>query len=66
MADNKDRRDGRDRSRVDANDPNEVEHIHSQFPNLTHQQIKKAIETHGPMRDDILRFLRIQDPGSMW
>jgi len=42
---------------VDANDPSEVEYLHQQFPNKTHQEIKEAIAAKGPLRKDIERYL---------
>ena len=68
MSDNKFQRDNRDRSRVDANDVSEVEYVHRQFPELSHQEVLQAIQTQGPMRVDILNYLRERqrerDPGS--
>ena len=58
MADNKDIRDGRDRNRIDANDPNEVSYVQKQFPNLPHQEIKRAIEQHGPVRENVMEYLK--------
>jgi hypothetical protein len=58
MADNKSNTGKADDSRVDANDPNEVEYLHRRFPEKTHQQIKDAIVKAGPMRSDILAELQ--------
>ncbi len=58
MADNKNERGMQDRMRVDAEDKNEVEYVHQQFPNLEHQQVLEAIRTKGPMREDIMNYLR--------
>lgn len=58
MADNKNERGMQDRVRVDAEDKNEVEYVHQQFPNLEHQQVLEAIRTKGPMREDIMNYLR--------
>ncbi len=58
MSDNKSTTGQQDRIRVDANDPSEVEYLHSQFPNKTHQEIKAAIKENGPLRKDIEDFLR--------
>ena len=63
MADNKDKRDGRDRSRIDANDPNEVSYVRSQFPNLSQQEVKSAIEQHGPDREKVMEYLRGKQGG---
>ena len=57
MSDNKQSQDGRDRSRVDINDPSEVEYLHQQYPQLQHQQVVDAIKAHGPSREAITRFL---------
>jgi len=46
-----------DRLRVDINDPSEVEYLHRQFPEFTHEQVKEAIKTAGPMRIDIVDYL---------
>lgn len=57
MSDNKTNTGQQDRIRVDANDPSEVEYLHQQFPQKTHQQIKDAIKSKGPLRKDIEAFL---------
>jgi hypothetical protein len=57
MADNKDFRGERDRSRIDANDPNEVEYVHRQFPSLSHQEVRDAIVSNGPDRDAVMASL---------
>ncbi len=57
MSDNKKDNSLQDRLRVDANDPSEVEYLHSQFPHLTHQQVADAVKSAGPMRDDIEKYL---------
>jgi len=43
----------RDRSRIDINDPVDVQYIHHQFPWLSDQQIREAIKKHGPDRDAV-------------
>lgn len=58
MSDNKKATDGRDRSKVDANDPSEVEYVHSQFPNLSHRQVMEAIKSKGPDRHAIYEYLK--------
>jgi hypothetical protein len=58
MSDNKEKMDGRDRSRVDANDKSEVEYVHKQFPNLSHSEVLEAIKTKGPNREAIMEYLR--------
>jgi hypothetical protein len=57
MSDNKSRVGKQDRLRVDANDINEVEHIHQLYPDLTHQEILDAVKKYGPMRETILNYL---------
>ena len=39
------------------NDPVDVEYVHHQFPWLSHEQIKEAIEKHGPDRDAVQAVL---------
>jgi len=58
MADNKQNVGKQDDIRVDINDPSEVEYLHQQFPNKTHEQIKEAIKTKGPFRKDIIAYLQ--------
>jgi hypothetical protein len=58
MPDDKKNTGKQDDIRVDANDPSEVEYLHSKFPHKTHQQIKDAIKAHGPMRADIVAALK--------
>jgi hypothetical protein len=58
MADNKDQQDGRDRSKIDANDPSEVEYVHKQFPHLSHEEVFEAIRTKGPNREEVMNYLR--------
>jgi len=53
MADNKSNIGKQDDIRVDKNDPSEVEYLHRQFPNKSHEEIKKAVEQYGPLRKDI-------------
>ena len=58
MSDNKDKQGRQDASRVDINDSSEVEYLHRQFPNKSHDEIKKAIKEKGPMRKEIEEYLR--------
>lgn len=58
MADNKQNIGKQDDIRVDINDASEVEYLHRQFPNKTHEQIKEAIEKKGPFRKDIIDYLK--------
>ncbi|MBO9563857.1 MAG: DUF3606 domain-containing protein [Niastella sp.] len=57
MADNKQNTGRQDDIRVDSNDPSEVEYLHRQFPDKSHEEIKKAIQAKGPIRKDIVAFL---------
>ena len=43
---------------MDSNDASEVEYLHSKFPGNTHEEIKAAIKSKGPLRKDIEEFLR--------
>ena len=53
MADDKSKTSKQDAIRVDANDPSEVEYLHSQHPGKSHEEIVDAIKQYGPMREDI-------------
>lgn len=58
MADDKQNTGKQDDIRVDANDPSEVEYLHRQHPEKTHQEIKDAVAKYGPLREDIEKNLR--------
>lgn len=58
MSDNKNMTDKRDASKIDSNDPSEVEHVHGQFPHLTHEQVYNAIKAHGPSREKVMEYLK--------
>jgi hypothetical protein len=58
MADNKSITDKRDSSKIDSNDPGEVEYVHSLFPDLEHQNIVDAIEAAGPEREKVYAYIR--------
>lgn len=58
MTDNKNIHDGRDNSKIDINDPSEVEYVHQQFPGLSHEQIVEAIKTKGPSREAVMNYLK--------
>lgn len=58
MSDDKRNTGKQDDIRVDANDPSEVEYLHRQFPEKSHQEVKDAVEKYGPMRKDIEEQLR--------
>lgn len=58
MADDKKTTGKQDSIRVDANDPSEVEYLHSQHPTNTHEEVKEAIKKYGPLRADIEKHLK--------
>lgn len=58
MSDNKQNIGKQDDIRVDVNDPSEVEFLHRQFPDKTHEEIVKAIREAGPMRVNIVAYLQ--------
>ena len=58
MADDKKNTGKQDDIRVDKNDPSEVEYVHRQFPDKSHEEIVKAIEKYGPMRENVMKNLR--------
>jgi hypothetical protein len=58
MSDNKTMTGAQDKKRVDANDKSEVEYVHHQFPHLEHAQVLEAIKTKGPIREDIIKYLK--------
>ncbi len=60
MADNKSKRDGRDRAKVDRRDPSEVEYLHSRYPKLSHQQISGAVRAAGPVRAKIVQYIKLK------
>jgi hypothetical protein len=58
MSDDKTNKGRQDDLRVDINDRSEVEYLHSQFPNKSHEEVVDAIRRYGPMREDIVKELR--------
>lgn len=58
MSDNKSNVGKQDDIRVDINDRSEVEYLHSRFPSRKHEQIVEAIKKAGPMREDIVKYLK--------
>jgi hypothetical protein len=58
MSDDKTNVGRQDDLRVDINDKSEVEYLHSQFPNKSHEEVVDAIRRYGPMREDIVKELR--------
>ena len=57
MSDDKSKQGRQDDRKVDRNDGSEVEYLHRKFPDKSHNEIKKAIETKGPVRKDIEEYL---------
>ena len=57
MADNKDLRDGRDRSRVAANEEYEVQHLAEKFK-VKPEHVRRVIEEVGNSREKIEEALR--------
>ena len=57
MADNKDLRDGRDRSRVSGSEEYEVQHIAEKL-NVSAEEVRRAIEEVGNSREKIEEFLK--------
>ena len=53
MAENPIFRGQRDRSRINVNDPIDVEYVHHQFPWVSHNRIKEVIKKHGPDREAV-------------
>jgi len=56
MADNKNKQDGRDDSKIDANDSSEVAYAAKEF-GVTAAQIKEAIEEVGNSRAAVKKYL---------
>lgn len=56
MSDNKDLRDGRDRSKVAGNDPSEVQHIAEKL-GVSPEEVRKAIEQVGNSREKVEEYL---------
>ena len=57
MADNKDLRDGRDRSRVAASEDYEIQHLADKF-NVQPEHVRRVIEEVGNSREKIEEALR--------
>lgn len=58
MADNKSKKGKQDRSKVNSKEAYEVEYLHSQYPNLSHQAIYAAVRKAGPGRAAIKKYLQ--------
>ncbi len=58
MSDNKKKKGIQDRIRVNSKEAYEVEYLHQQFPKLSHQAVYGAVRTAGPMRKDIIAYLK--------
>lgn len=57
MADDKNIRDGRDRSRVSGSEEYELQHLAEKL-NVSTEEVRKAIEQVGNSREKIEEFLR--------
>jgi predicted DNA-binding protein YlxM (UPF0122 family) len=57
MADNKNTRDGRDRSRVSGSEDYELQHIAEKL-NVSREEVRRAIEQVGNSREKIEEYLR--------
>jgi predicted DNA-binding protein YlxM (UPF0122 family) len=57
MADDKNKTDGRDRSRVSGSEDYELQHIAEQL-NVSREEVRRAIEQVGNSREKIEEFLR--------
>ena len=51
MLDDKTKQDNRDRSRINASEPYEVDSFHRKHPHLTHEQAIEIIKDEGGNRD---------------
>lgn len=60
MSDDKDIRDGRDRSKIDLNDPSELAYVRQQYPWFSLDEIKKVIREHGPSRRSVVDYLDLK------
>jgi len=56
--DNKKIRDGRDRSKIDVNDRNEINYLKSKFPCFPKWILKQAVMEKGPLRKSVEQYLR--------
>ena len=57
MADDKNRQDGRDRSRVSGSEEYELQYLAEKL-NVSTEEIKKAIEQVGNSREKVEQYLR--------
>lgn len=57
MADDKNKQDGRDRSRVSASDEHELRYVAEKM-NVSIDRVKEAIDKVGNQRDKVEEFLR--------
>ncbi|HWJ29000.1 MAG TPA: DUF3606 domain-containing protein [Flavisolibacter sp.] len=57
MTDNKNRRDGRDRTRVSGSEDYELQYLAEKL-NVSNEEIRKAIEQVGNNREKIEEYLR--------
>jgi hypothetical protein len=56
--DNKNKTGKADRNKVNSKEPYEVEYLHRQYPDLSHQQVAGAVRAAGPERKDIVAYLQ--------
>ena len=56
MADNKENRDGRDRSRVAGNEDYELQHVADKM-GVTIEEVRRAIEAVGNNREKVEQYL---------
>jgi len=56
MSDNKKKQDGRDDSKIDSNDPSEVQYAANSFK-VTPAQIKEAISKVGSSQEAVKKYL---------
>lgn len=57
MADNKDRKDGRDRTRVSGSEDYELQYLAEKL-NVSNEEVRKAIEKVGNNREKVEEYLR--------
>jgi hypothetical protein len=60
MSDNKNKTGHPDKLRVSATDAYEVSYLRRKFPELTRQAIIAAITRKGPMRKNIMEYIRLR------
>ena len=58
MADSTSKRGKQDRDRVSSKQQHEVQYLKEKYPDLTGQAISGAIRAVGPMRKDVIKYLK--------